>query len=57
MSRKVNVAVVGYIHGMGTSALRNGIREYLRKSRYARGFRSGAIDEGGEGVTIVDVKG
>jgi DNA mismatch repair protein MutS2 len=45
--------VVLIIHGMGTSALRNAVREYLKTSRYVASFRSGDIGEGGEGVTIV----
>ncbi|HOU55043.1 MAG TPA: Smr/MutS family protein [Myxococcota bacterium] len=41
------------IHGIGTSALRKAIREYLKKSRYCRSFRPGETREGGEGVTFV----
>ncbi|MBP7125327.1 Smr/MutS family protein [Myxococcota bacterium] len=41
------------IHGLGTSALRKAVREFLKKSRYCRSFRPGEIREGGEGVTFV----
>jgi DNA mismatch repair protein MutS2 len=41
------------VHGMGTSALRKGVREYLKSSRYVKRFRPGEMREGGDGVTIV----
>lgn len=48
-----NEPVVLIIHGMGTSAIRKAVREYLKTSRYARSFRPGGPGEGGEGVTFV----
>ena len=47
--------VVMVIHGMGTSALRSAIRDYLKTSRYCKRFRQGQQGEGGEGVTMVEV--
>ena len=47
--------LVMIIHGMGTSALRNAVREYLKTSRYCRRFRPGMQDQGGDGVTLVEV--
>ena len=44
------------IHGKGTGALRKGIQEYLRKSRYVKSFRLGVYGEGETGVTIVTLK-
>ena len=44
------------IHGKGTGALRKGIHEYLRKSRYVKSFRLGIYGEGENGVTIVTLK-
>jgi DNA mismatch repair protein MutS2 len=41
------------VHGHGTGALRERLREELRKSRYVSRFRPGGPQEGGEGVTIV----
>ncbi len=41
------------IHGMGTSALRKAVREYLASSPYGASFRPGTREEGGEGVTVV----
>ena len=41
------------VHGHGTGALRESIREELGRSPYVAYFRSGTHDEGGEGVTVV----
>ncbi|MGZ3449319.1 MAG: endonuclease MutS2 [Polyangiales bacterium] len=41
------------VHGHGTGALREKVREELRKSRYVSRFRPGGPQEGGEGVTVV----
>ncbi len=41
------------IHGMGTSALRKAVREYLESSPYGASYRPGTREEGGEGVTMV----
>jgi DNA mismatch repair protein MutS2 len=43
------------IHGIGTGALRRAVREHLAESPYASRFLPGAPEEGGEGVTIVDL--
>lgn len=44
------------IHGKGTGALRNGIFEYLKSSRYVKEFRVGNHNEGGLGCTVVTLK-
>ncbi len=41
------------VHGHGTGALRDRVRDELKKSRYVSRFRPGGPNEGGEGVTIV----
>ncbi len=46
-------AIVEVVHGLGTGALKNSIRDYLQDSPYVRSFRSGANHEGGEAITIV----
>lgn len=43
-------------HGVGTGALRDAVREYLRgATRYVRRFRPGDSDEGGDRVTVVQL--
>jgi len=43
------------IHGKGTGALRERVTEMLQKDTRVKGFRLGAWNEGGTGVTIVDL--
>ena len=45
------------IHGHGTGALRKAVREYLANSRYVARFRPGGPGEGGDGVSVVSVRG
>ncbi|MGL4307897.1 MAG: endonuclease MutS2 [Cetobacterium sp.] len=44
------------IHGKGTGALRTGILDYLKNSRYVKSFRAGSFNEGGIGCTVVTLK-
>ena len=44
------------IHGKGTGALRKGIQEYLKKHPNVLRYTLGNIDEGGSGVTAVELK-
>ena len=46
---------ISIIHGKGTGRLKQGIREYLAGHSLVRGVRSGDIQAGGEGVTVVDL--
>jgi len=41
------------VHGHGSGALREKVREELKRSQYVSRFRSGQPNEGGEGVTVV----
>ncbi len=43
------------IHGKGTGALRAMVAEMLRKDTRVRSFRNGAWNEGGTGVTVVEL--
>ncbi len=43
------------IHGKGTGKLRNAINEFLRRHPNVKSFRLGSWEEGGDGVTIVEL--
>jgi DNA mismatch repair protein MutS2 len=43
------------IHGKGTGALRERVTEMLQRDTRVKGFRLGAWNEGGAGVTIADL--
>jgi len=47
---------VSIIHGKGTGALRNGVREFLKQHPAVKSFRDGHPNEGGLGVTVVEFK-
>jgi len=49
------VPSVCIIHGFGTGTVRNIVREYAAASRLVRSFRPGQQNEGGDGVTIVEL--
>lgn len=47
---------VRIVHGKGTGALRNAVTAHLKRTKYVKSFRLGAIGEGDAGVTIVEFK-
>lgn len=47
---------VRIIHGHGTGRLKTALREYLKASPYVVTFRPGDRAEGGDGVTIVELR-
>ena len=51
----VNLSPVYIIHGHGTGALKQVIRDYLMHSPYVAKFRPGENSEGGDGVSVVDI--
>jgi DNA mismatch repair protein MutS2 len=52
-----NEGVAYILHGVGTGALRDAIRELLRSdASYVRSFRGGSREEGGDRLTVVSLK-
>ncbi len=47
---------VKIIHGQGTGALKLGIREFCQSSSYIENYRAGDSAEGGDGVTIIELR-
>jgi len=50
-----NMDRVVLIHGKGTGALREKLWEYLRGHPKVKFYRSGDWNEGGDGVTVVEL--
>jgi DNA mismatch repair protein MutS2 len=53
---RADVKSLRIIHGKGTGALRERVTEMLRKESRVTSFRLGAWNEGGAGVTMVELK-
>jgi DNA mismatch repair protein MutS2 len=45
------------IHGKGTGALRQAVRDFVRTHPHVRGFEPGGPADGGDGVTVVAIRG
>ena len=58
----LNSAILGtvthatIIHGKGTGAMRKAVHEYLTEHPHVSNFRIGTIQEGGDGVTVVELR-
>lgn len=50
-----NLTPVYIVHGHGTGALKQAVRDFLSTSPYVAKFRAGENSEGGDGVSIVDI--
>src|SRR6266571_631317 len=53
---RADLETLRIIHGKGTGALRERVAEMLRKESRVTNFRLGAWNEGGAGVTVVELK-
>lgn len=51
-----NLSPVYIIHGHGTGALKQSVRDFLNTSPYVAKYRPGTDTEGGDGVSVVDIK-
>ena len=51
-----DIVEVKIIHGHGTDAIKKMVREYLVESPYVNSFCPGDMHEGGDGVTVVELK-
>jgi DNA mismatch repair protein MutS2 len=47
---------VTVVHGIGKGLLSRAVHEHLSEHPLVKSFRSGTIDEGGSGVTVVILK-
>ena len=50
-----DLGVLTIIHGKGTGALRERVTQLLKKDKRVKTFRLGLWNEGGAGVTIVEI--
>lgn len=51
-----NLSPVYIIHGHGTGALKAAVRDFISTSPYVAKYRAGEDAEGGDGVSVIDIK-
>ncbi|MDQ7782716.1 MAG: endonuclease MutS2 [Desulfomonilaceae bacterium] len=50
------LATVSIVHGKGTGRLKKGVRDHLTAHPLVKSFHSGSSEQGGEGVTVVELR-
>ena len=50
-----NLRSVDILHGKGTGALQEAIHKYLKNLKFIKHFNFAPIDQGGSGITIVEI--
>ncbi len=55
-AQAAGLSEVRVVHGLGTGALRNAVREELARHPLVAGFRSGELHEGRDGATVVTLR-
>lgn len=53
---RANLGEVTIVHGKGTGVLRKAINDMLKRHPHVKAYRLGAYGEGGDGVTMVELK-
>ena len=51
-----DVGFVNILHGKGTGALMDAIHDYLKQESYVTHFKFADEDQGGAGITVVELK-
>ena len=51
-----NLSPVYIIHGHGTGALKAAVRDFISSSPYVAKYRAGEDAEGGDGVSVIDIR-
>ncbi len=55
-ARALGLSTLRLLHGKGTGALRQAIREALRRDKRVEGLADASPHEGGHGVTVVRLR-
>ena len=50
-----NLDAVDILHGKGTGVLQKSIHKYLRDSKIVKHFDFATVDQGGTGITFVEI--
>lgn len=53
---QMGLSEISIVHGKGTGTLRGAVRNYVAAHPLVRSYRRGVDNEGGDGVTIVELQ-